>query len=230
MSLCIWLDRGLSTPCEAAGWRNRLVLWWGRRLAVRHKRVHVPRSCRLSPCASINPRQGAITFGQRCIVAPGAAIQGNVTLGDDCSVQAYSIIVSYGTVDRPSGMIRICNHVRIAPHVMMIASNHVFSNPDQPIHGQGMRNQPITIEDDVWIAGRVNVLAGVTIGRGSVIAAGAVVTKDIPPWSIAVGVPARVIGSRRSERRGAADEPSASSGAVHLPAAPQNVGHFPFPS
>jgi acetyltransferase-like isoleucine patch superfamily enzyme len=82
---------------------------------------------------------------------------------------------------------------------MMIAANHVFSDPDRPIHSQGLDHAPITIEDDVWIGGRVNVVAGVTVGRGSVIGAGAVVTKDVPPYSVAVGVPARVIKSRRSD-------------------------------
>lgn len=59
-----------------------------------------------------------------------------------------------------------------------------------------MDYKPIVIEDDVWIAARVNVMAGVTIGKGSVIGAGSVVTKDIPPYSIAVGTPAKVIKKR----------------------------------
>ena len=80
---------------------------------------------------------------------------------------------------------------------MMIAANQVFRDPDRPIHGQGIEFGPIVIEDYVWIGGRANIMAGVTIGKGSVIGAGAVVTRDIPPYSVAVGVPAKVIKTRR---------------------------------
>jgi acetyltransferase-like isoleucine patch superfamily enzyme len=81
---------------------------------------------------------------------------------------------------------------------MMIAGNHVFSDPDKPIHGQGLVHSPIVIEDDVWVAGRVNIMAGVHIGKGSVIGAGSVVTHDVPSGAVAVGVPAKVV-RRRSE-------------------------------
>ena len=168
----------------------------GRRLAVRHRHVTADPTCRLSPQAYINPRGGAITIGAHSTVALGAIVQGNVALGDNASVQAYSVLVGYGSLDAPTGPIQIGNDVRIAPHVMMIAANHRFAAPDRPIRNQGLDHAPIVIEDDVWIGGRVNVVAGVRIGRGSVIGAGAVVTKDIPPYSVAVGVPARVIRSR----------------------------------
>lgn len=61
---------------------------------------------------------------------------------------------------------------------------------------QGLSLAPITVEDDVWIGSRVNIMAGVTVGRGSVIGAGAVVTHDVPPYSVCVGCPARVIKNR----------------------------------
>jgi acetyltransferase-like isoleucine patch superfamily enzyme len=117
-----------------------------------------------------------------------------VTIGQDCSVQAYSILVGV----RDGGPITIGNGVRIAPHVMAFAANHVFADTDVPIHKQGLETAPIVIEDDVWIAGQVMITAGVRIGCGSVIGAGAVVTKDIPPWSVAAGVPARVIKTRKA--------------------------------
>jgi acetyltransferase-like isoleucine patch superfamily enzyme len=164
---------------------------------MRHRHVTAPPSCRLHPDARIHPRGGAICFGERCSVAAGAIVQGNVELGDDCSIQAGTMLVGYGSMEDRSGLIRIGHNVRIAPMVMMIAANHVFDDPDRPIREQGLRNAPINIEDDVWIAGRVNIMAGVTIGCGSVIGAGSVVTRDIPPMSIAVGAPARVVKSRR---------------------------------
>ncbi len=196
MSLWTILDGGMSHPAPPTNWRERFVFWCGRRLALRHTNVHVPQSCRIHPGAKINPRNGAIHFGENCIVADGAIIQGNVRFGDNCSVQPYTILTGYGTVSEPSGQIRIGNGVRIASHGMIIAANHNFSDPDKPIHAQGLTNAPITIEDDVWIGGRVNITAGIAIGHGSVIGGGSVVTKDIPEKSIAVGIPAKVIKHR----------------------------------
>lgn len=198
-SLWTLLDGGMSHPAAARNWRERLLYWCGRKLALRHKNVHLPKSCRIHPGAKINPRNGAIRFGENCIVADGAIVQGNVRFGDNCSVQPYTILTGYGTIEDPSGQITIGNYVRIASHGMMIAANHNFSDPEKPIHGQGLSHAPITIEDDVWIGGRVNLTAGITISHGSVIGGGSVVTKSIPPMSIAVGVPAKVIKERQSK-------------------------------
>ena len=186
------LDKGYSMPSnQTLG--QRIALWLGRRMALRNKNVHLASTTKVSPRAMIHPRKDHLTIGEDSTIGPGAIVQGNITIGEHSSVQAYSILVAYGEV----GKITIGNYVRIAPQVMMIAGNHVFADPDRPIHQQGLEAKPIMIEDDCWIAGRVNVMAGVTIGQGSVIGAGAVVTKDIPPYSIAVGVPAKVIGSRK---------------------------------
>ena len=103
-------------------------------------------------------------------------------------------------VGYPQAGVTIGNDVRIAAHCMMVSANHRFADPDMPIRKQGLDFGPITIEDDVWIGSRVNILAGVTVGRGSVIGAGAVVTKDVPPMSVMVGVPARKIGERGKEK------------------------------
>lgn len=196
MSLWNLLDAGNSAPVPPWNLRSRLLYWLGRRLAQRHKKVHIPPSALIHPGAKINPRQGTIILGEKCVVAEGAFIQGNVRLGDNCSVQAYTILTGYGTVDNPSGQITVGNGVRIASHVMMIAGNHIFSDPDKPIHGQGLVHLPIVIEDDVWVAGRVNIMAGVRIGKGSVIGAGSVVTHDVPPGAVVVGVPAKVVRQR----------------------------------
>jgi acetyltransferase-like isoleucine patch superfamily enzyme len=81
----------------------------------------------------------------------------------------------------------------------MYSNNHVFSDPDQTIMSQGLETKGIVIEDDCWLGTGVRVMDGVTIGKGCVIGAGAVVTKDIPPYSVAVGVPARVISQRQKQ-------------------------------
>ncbi|MBN8524597.1 MAG: acetyltransferase [Planctomycetes bacterium] len=192
MSLDVFMDDGVSMP-EARAWRQRLWLRWGRYLATRHAGVSLDATCRVHPSARIHPRGGRLEIGARSTVAAGAVVQGQVRIGADSSVQTGSILVAYGE----QGAISIGDGVRIAPQVMLIAANHIFASVDIPIHRQGLEPAPITIEDDVWLAGKVMVTAGVRIGRGCVVGAGAVVTKDLPPWSVAIGVPARVVRSRR---------------------------------
>ena len=107
---------------------------------------------------------------------------GRLLIGDDS-------FVNNGTILSASTEIRIGDRVNIAPHCVLI---------DNDFHGTADRHAapktaPIVLEDDVWLGTRVTVLKGVTIGRGSVIASGAVVTKDIPPGVLAGGVPARVL-------------------------------------
>ncbi len=81
-------------------------------------------------------------------------------------------------------------------HQISQAQYYAWRDPEKPIHAQGLTHARITVEDDVWIGGRVNITAGLTIAHGSVIGGGSVVTKDIPERSIAVGIPAKVIKSR----------------------------------
>ncbi len=97
------------------------------------------------------------------------------------------------------GDIKIGKDCLIAAHSGIFANNHIYSDPTQLIMSQGVTRQGIVIEDDCWLGSGVKVLDGVTIGRGSVVGAGAVVTKNIPPFSIAVGVPARVIKRRQDK-------------------------------
>ena len=94
------------------------------------------------------------------------------------------------------GGVRIGNHVLIGQCVNIHAENHVFSDPACLIRDQGVTYQGVVIEDDVWIGSKATLLDGVTVGRGAVIGAGAVVTKSVPPNAIVAGIPARIIGMR----------------------------------
>jgi acetyltransferase-like isoleucine patch superfamily enzyme len=94
------------------------------------------------------------------------------------------------------GPIVIGKNCLIGSHSGIYGNNHNFGDRQQPIAEQGITCKGIAIEDDCWLGSGVRVLDGVTIGKGSVIGAGAVVTKDIPPYSVAVGVPAKVISQR----------------------------------
>ncbi len=114
---------------------------------------------------------------------------GFIKIGKKCSVNPFSVLLGYGGIE-------IGDHVRIAAHASIIAFNHNFDSLSETIYKQGNNAKGIKIEDDVWIGTSVRILDGVTIGTGSVIGAGSVVTKNIPPYSVAVGVPAKVIKTR----------------------------------
>lgn len=98
-----------------------------------------------------------------------------------------------------TGGLTIGSDVSIAHGVSILTTEHVHSDIDIPIRDQGVTEQRVVIGSDVWIGAGVRVLAGVEVGDHSIVAAGAVVTKDIPPFSIAAGVPARVIRQRTTQ-------------------------------
>ncbi|WP_416670509.1 acyltransferase [Egbenema bharatensis] len=114
-----------------------------------------------------------------------------IDIGDRTFIGPYVYIVG-------TGNIKIGQDCMIACQSGIIANQHRFDDLSRPIREQGVTKQGIVIEDDCWLGHRVTVLDGVTIGKGSVVGAGAVVTRDIPPYSVAVGVPAKVISRRTS--------------------------------
>ena len=98
-----------------------------------------------------------------------------------------------------TSQIKFGKHVLLAANCYIGGAQHQFDRLDVPIMRQGYESRGgVVIEDDVWLGANVIILDGVTVGTGSVIGAGSVVTKDIPPYSIAVGVPAKVKDSRKS--------------------------------
>ena len=117
---------------------------------------------------------------------------GSISLGPNTYIQSGCVLNAF------AGSIFIGANCMIAPGCAFMPYQHGFSDLDRP-----MREQPLTsrgdivIEDDVWLGVNVSVMDGVKIGRGAIIGAGAVVTKDIPPYVVAGGVPARVIRSRK---------------------------------
>lgn len=110
----------------------------------------------------------------------------------------YSYLGCNGVMGAGGG-IRIGNHVLIGQCVNIHAENHVYVEANKRIDEQGVSYRGVVVEDDVWIGSRATILDGVTISQGAVIGAGAVVTTFVPAYAIAVGVPARVIGTRRKQ-------------------------------
>jgi len=96
------------------------------------------------------------------------------------------------------GQVVIGNDVMMAPDVIIMTSNHNFDRLDTPMRNQGdAAVRPVVIGNDVWIGTRVLILPGVHIGNGSILAAGAVVTKNVPDFAIVGGNPARIIKFRK---------------------------------
>ncbi|HEY7985617.1 MAG TPA: acyltransferase [Methylophilaceae bacterium] len=95
------------------------------------------------------------------------------------------------------GEIRIGDHVMIGPNTVIRSSGHRYDRPDIPMVEQGHKPGKITIGDDVWIAANVVILPDVKIGSHAVVAAGAVVTHDVPEYAIVAGIPAKVIRNRK---------------------------------
>jgi maltose O-acetyltransferase len=95
------------------------------------------------------------------------------------------------------GPVTIGRNVMMGPDVLILTGNHTTSRTDIPMLGQGLTlPQRVSIGDDVWIGQRATLLPGVAIGNGSIIGACAVVSRSVPPYSIVVGNPARVVKSR----------------------------------
>ena len=134
-----------------------------------------------------------VSIGKFAIIRPANSYGGEqgegLRIGNNSNIGPYSYIGC-------SGYIEIGDNVMISPRVSIYAENHVFDRTDITIKAQGVRKQFVKIEDDCWIAANSIILAGVTIGKGSVVAAGSVVTNDVPPYSIVAGVPARIIKQR----------------------------------
>lgn len=99
------------------------------------------------------------------------------------------------------GPVEIGKDVMMGPEVIILTYNHRYDRLDIPMRLQGhMPAKKVVIEDDVWIGTRAIILPGVHIGKGSIIGAGAVVTKDVPPYAIVAGNPARIIKYRKEPK------------------------------
>jgi acetyltransferase-like isoleucine patch superfamily enzyme len=134
-------------------------------------------------------------------------------LGDNCQIYGLDMSEPYNvslghhvyinkncSITTTASRVDLGNYIMIGPNVTIIAQDHDFSDYKKPMMLNNDYNKgDIKIEDDVWIGANATILAGVTVHRGAIIGAGAVVTKDVPAFSIVGGVPAKVIKYRFSK-------------------------------
>lgn len=160
--------------------------WYIRMLAplYQHRGKHsvIHRSARMD-----TPPYRKFSLGDYSVVESFACINnavGDVTIGDHTRIGLNNTII---------GPVTIGSHVNLAQGITITALNHNFKDTDKRIDEQGVSTTPVTIGNDIWIGANAVVLPGVTIGDHSVVAAGAVVTKDVPSHSLVAGVPAKVI-------------------------------------
>jgi acetyltransferase-like isoleucine patch superfamily enzyme len=160
-------------------------------------RIRLGRDAEVQDRALLNYRSACeggvnLTIGAGTKILPDAKLipqGGYIKVGEHCTVQ-------YGTLLYGQGGLEIGDHTRIAAYCVVAPMNHNYSDPATPIRLQGETAIGIKIGRDVWLGNGVRVVDGVEIGDGCVVGAGSVVTKSLPPFSIAVGVPARVIKQR----------------------------------
>lgn len=133
------------------------------------------------------PPYRKFSLGDYSVVESFACINnavGDVMIGDHTRIGLHNTII---------GPVIIGSHVNLAQGITVTALNHNFDDSKKRIDEQGVSTNAVVIEDDIWIGANAVILPGVTIGHHSVVAAGAVVTKDIPPHSLVAGIPAKVI-------------------------------------
>lgn len=135
---------------------------------------------------------GEIRIGDDCELRCFARLEahdGSIRVGARCGINPFTLLSGYGGLT-------IGNDVRIGSHCAILSSTHRFGSSETSIREQGIEKCETVIEDNVWMGHGCTIVGGVRIGSGSVIGAGAVVTRDVPPDSIATGVPAQVTGKR----------------------------------
>lgn len=177
IALFAWLPTPLGMALRLLAWR------W---LFASCGTVRFGTGLTLAACRNMRLGRG-VRLGRGCFVTAGG---GSLILGENVAVSPCAHLGADG------GRIEIGAHTAIGPGTVIRAANHRFARQDLPIMRQGHQPGLVCIEDDVWIGANCVITPDVRIGRGAVVGAGAVVTRNVAPFSIVAGVPAREIGRR----------------------------------
>lgn len=154
--------------------------------------LHLFRMAHYYNYSHLGPKR-QITLGQGSSLAPNTSLRNGhlIEIGKHCHIGERSSLWAGDS----SGRITIGDYVSLAPDVFITASDYQFEK-GVPFRQQAKRDRDVVIGNDVWLGTKVVITAGVSIGDGCIVGAGAVVTKSLPPNSIAGGIPAKVIKER----------------------------------
>ncbi len=174
----------------------------GRSVTIRHPRkIHIESGVAIDDYAVLDAKgedNNGIFVGERTLVGRNTVLScknGDIHIGRNTNIAMGCFIQSGSKVS-------IGNKVLFGAYCYVIGGgDHVATRTDIPIIDQGQTIKGVTIEDNVWLGADVKVIDGVTVGRDSILGAGAVVTQDVTEFSIAAGVPARIIRDRRDVDR-----------------------------
>ena len=190
------MREGLKSSPRLKRWLDYLIMnqrdarprWYIRLLAPLYQ--HRGHGSKIYPSVRMDtPPYRRFWLGQHSVVESYCCINnavGDVIIGDHTRIGLHNTII---------GPVCIGSHVNLAQGITVTALNHNFTDADKRIDEQGITTKPVVIGDDVWIGANAVILPGVAIGSHAVVAAGAVVTKDVPSRTLVGGVPAKVIRS-----------------------------------
>lgn len=173
----------------------------GRNVVIRHpKRIHVGRGVFIDDNCALDAKgqaEAGITIGDGVVIARNTSLSckgGTIRIGDNSNISGNCMLTSETTLS-------IGSNVLVAGMTYIVAGgNHGTDRTDIPVIRQECVSRGgIMIEDNVWIGANATILDGVTIGRDSIVGAGAVVTQSIPEFAVAVGVPAKIVKMRKQE-------------------------------
>lgn len=181
LALFAWVPTVLGTAARLVAWRPLFRLSGGT-----CGKVRFGQSLTLQGVGHMHLGDG-VRLGKGCHLY---ARTGELVMGENAALNINVV------VDADGGRVVIGAHATVGPGTVIRAANHRFDRLDTPIMFQGHEYGEVVIEDDVWIAANCTVVPGVRIGRGAVVGAGAVVTRDVEPGTVVAGVPARFIRRR----------------------------------
>ncbi len=171
---------------------NLRCLFW--RIFLRMNGGRVGKGVKIYEGVKLASKKGCpINIGDNVSIEKGVIIstseKGKINIGRNVYIGEYSVLTSNEGIE-------IEDNVLISPHNDIVDFNHIYKDPNRLVNQQGIIAKKITIQEDAWIGSGCKILMGVTIGKGAVVGAGSIVTRDVPPYHLVVGNPAKTVKIR----------------------------------